>query len=433
MTPELLIVTIAAVACAIKSLIALNTFGTNDVIAFYQFGQSLSHQGLEKTYTSTIAFNHPPLVAHYLKFIYELSQRPALRESGITFPFLLRLPGILADFVSVLVLLRIRKTMPNLGLPFWALALFALSPVAIMVSGFHGNTDPIMVMFLLLGAYACARERPLVCGLFFALSFQIKIIPLLLLPILFFFWLHRRSLWRFLLPLICASLVLWSEPLLKFPTLFFHNVLSYGSFWGLWGITYFLNLTGWTEFGRVTYVNFTPAQMVVGTLLKLLIVAVVVAIGWRRRALPAPAVFGSVAYAWIVFFVFSPGVCAQYMVWLVPFVLLLSPMLYGYLELTSSLFLFFFYNAIADSFPWYVGISDGRHNADWIPWSIWPWAILIAGLITLWRGATRRDASLRLISLATVDPSIGQADLAGRRKPVDLDRVGLQPALRTVL
>jgi hypothetical protein len=28
------------------------------------------------------------------------------------------------------------------------MVLFALSPVSLMVSGYHGNTDPVMVMFL---------------------------------------------------------------------------------------------------------------------------------------------------------------------------------------------------------------------------------------------------------------------------------------------
>lgn len=399
------IVAAATIACAIKLLVALNTFGTNDVMAFYQFGQSLSQHGLEHTYGSGIAFNHPPVVAHFLRFIYDASRWSAFRETGITFPFLLRLPGILADFVSVLVLLRLRKKFPQLQLPTWSLILFALSPVAIMVSGFHGNTDPVMVMLLLLAAYACARERPLWCGLFLALSCQIKIIPLLLLPIFFFFWLHREAAWRFLLPLASASLLLWSEPLLEFPVLFFKNVLFYGSFWGLWGITYFLKLTGWSDFARVTYSDFTTAQTLVGSALKLLIVAVVIAIAWRRRALPAPDIFRSLGYAWMVFFVFSPGVCAQYMVWLVPFVLVLSPVLYGYLEATSSLFLFFFYNTIADTFPWYVGISNGRHNGDWLPWSVWPWGVLIAGLIVLWKQAANRHSSLRLVSLAPVGPA----------------------------
>ena len=401
---EVWIVAAALIALVLKLVIAWNTFGTNDVISFYKFAHSLNHHGLEQTYTSSIAFNHPPLVAHYLELIYKLSRLSSFERNGITFPFLLRLPAILADFISVLVLLRLGKEISPTRIPSWALLLFALSPVSVMVSGFHGNTDPIMVMFLLIAAYACIRENPIFCGLFFALSCQIKIVPLLLLPIFFFYWNYRRVSLRFLISLGAVSLVLWSEPLLNFPVIFIKNVLSYGSFWGLWGITYFLRLTGWSQFGRITYFNFTLAQILVGVLLKLLIVFCVFGIAWRRRALSPRALLASLAYGWMVFFIFSPGVCAQYMVWLAPFVLLLSPVLYGFLELGSSLFLFFFYNAIADKFPWYVGISTNGTTGAWTPWSVWPWAILIAGLIVLWRSGQRTNPSLRLWDWTTVPP-----------------------------
>ena len=107
-----------------------------------------------------------------------------LEASGITFPFLLRLPGIVADFVVILVLLRIKAKDPRLRLPTWALVIFALSPLSIMVSGYHGNTDPVMVMLLLFSVYFCSRDQPVLSGLFFALSAQVKIVPLLFFPIL---------------------------------------------------------------------------------------------------------------------------------------------------------------------------------------------------------------------------------------------------------
>ena len=152
---------------------------------------------------------------------------PSLLEaSGITFPFLLRLPGIVADFVVILVLLQIKANDPRLRLPIWALVIFALSPLSIMVSGYHGNTDPVMVMLFLFSVYFCSRDQPVLSGLFFALSAQVKIVPLLFFPILLFFWMQRRVLLRFVVPFAAASAVLWSEPLLEFPLVFAKNVLS---------------------------------------------------------------------------------------------------------------------------------------------------------------------------------------------------------------
>jgi len=409
--PAFWVTTLALVAFAIKIFIALNTFGTNDVAAFYTFSRSLADHGLEWTYRNGIVwfsarttyvlpiFNHPPLTAYYLQLIGYLAHERIFQSCGLTFPFLLRLPGIVADFIVVLVLVRLSATSARFRIPTWALALFAISPVSVMVSGFHGNTDPVVVMFLVLAAYMCLCERPVLCGIFFALSCQVKVIPLLLLPIIFFFWLARGAAMRFTIPFVLLCVTMWAEPLVKFPTLFLKNVLFYGSFWGGWGITYWLRLTGWQQFNGAGAFYLPPAAAATGFLLKLGIVAAVLLIAWRRRSLKGCAVIDSIAYAWIIFFVFSPGVCVQYLVWLAPFVLVLSPVFYGWLAASSSLFLFFFYNVTAGGFPWYFAMSTNKLNTVWTPWSLWPWAVLIAGLIISWKNARRRYPSLRLLCL----------------------------------
>src|SRR5438477_3688385 len=58
--PAFWITPLALIAAAIKIAIALNTFGTNDVAAFYAFARSLSDHGLEWTY-KTALFGSPDL------------------------------------------------------------------------------------------------------------------------------------------------------------------------------------------------------------------------------------------------------------------------------------------------------------------------------------------------------------------------------------
>lgn len=405
---RLLVVVSALLALVLKLVIALNTVGTNDVISLYQFGTCLTQHGLYWTYKNVIAFNHPPLVACFLEVAVRLSNISLLQQNGLTFPFWVRLPGILADFVSVLVVLAISRQL-RVKIPTWSLHVFALSPVSLMITGFHGNTDPLMVLFLILATYMVFKNSPVGCALLLALSCQIKIVPLLLLPIFIFFWGSRQSLVRFVGPFTVSMVLLWLEPLTQFPTLFFTRVLSYGSFWGLWGITYFLRLTGWWQFQKVTFHDLLPAENIVATLLKLLIIAAVLLIAWRRRRVEPEDLCHSIGYAWILFFILSPGVCAQYMVWLAPFILLLSPRLFAWLTAGSSLFLFFFYNTITGGIPWYLGISQGQRNEKWLPWSIWPWAMLIAAIVVFWREKRREDPAFSLFSL----------DLIGHHRVLD--------------
>ena len=401
----------ALVALFVKLAIAFNTFGTNDVAAFYLYAKSLHDHGLEWTYrygvpwsSNPTVFNHPPLTAYYLELIESLSRSEFVRECGFTFPFLLRFPGIIADFIVALVLLRISK-ISGRCLPAWGLILFALSPVSLMVSGFHGNTDPVMVMFLVLASYMCLKEQPILCGLFFALSCQIKIVPLLFLPILFFFWLHRKAALRFTATYLLLTVAMWSQPLLNFPGLFVRNVLAYGSYWGSWGITYWLQLTQSPQLHVVGFSNFPLAAAIVAASLKVVIVISAFVIGWRRRCLGAAAVIRSIACAWIIFFVFTPGFCVYYLAWLPPFILILSPALYGWLTASSSLFLFVFYNSLAGGLPWFAAVSKfsdpGRFNLL-APWSLWSWAALVCGMIILSKKALDADPSLRFFTLKTV-------------------------------
>jgi hypothetical protein len=105
--------------------------------------------------------------------------------------------------------------------------------------------------------------------------------------------------------------------------------------------------------------------------------------------------------ALIVFFIFSLAVCAQYLVWLAPFVLALSPSLFGHLLWSSSLYLFFFY-ILAHGLPWYSAISTFAANTVWTQSSLWPWAVLIVGATLIWESARRDNPSFRLLSLEAV-------------------------------
>src|SRR5437667_4003576 len=330
------ILALALVALTLKLALAYNTIGTNDAVFFYGFAKVLSQNSLEWTYQHSRYFNHPPLTAYYLRGIYFVTEQRWCQDLGVHFPFLLRLPGIIADFFVVLVLLRITKT--SLRILTWALALFALSPVSLMVSGFHGNTDPAMVLPLVCAVWMSLRSRPVLAGLFFALSCQIKIVPLLLLPAFVFFWLSQGKIREFLIPVAITTAILWLEPLLNFPMLFAKNVLAYGSYWGMWGLTYCLRLTGLPGFSRVSFFDLELGQTLVITVLKMIIVIAALIIAWQRRHARGRAFIESLASTWLIFFLFAPGVCPQYLIWLAPFILILSPPFYAGLLFSSSIF-----------------------------------------------------------------------------------------------
>jgi hypothetical protein len=400
-----LIIAVAVVASLVKVAIALTSLGTNDVLAFYQFAKAIDSHGLAWTYEHSILFNHPPLIGYFLRALARLEHQPFLQQNGLTFPFFLRLPGIIADFVSVLLVLSVAGRYPHLRPPRWALLLFAASPVSMMITGFHGNTDPILVLFLLLASIMAVHGRPALCGLSLALACQVKIIPLLLLPIFFFFWIERRRISLFLGSFLGSSIIFCLEPLLKTPVMFAKNVLAYGSFWGVWGLTYCLRMTGLNEFNKTSFFNLSALQNAITMILKVTVVLGILVLAWRRRKLPAPSLFASIGYAWLIFFVVSPGVAAQYLVWLAPFILFLSPTFYGFLVAGSSVFLFALYTITSGGFPWYFAHASNKLSAICAHWALIPWLTLLGGLIAFAVNARRQNPHFRFLSLQAIQPA----------------------------
>ncbi len=363
--------TAALLALLAKLACAALTRGTNDADAFYNFGRFIWEHGLLAQYGATPEFNHTPLTGGYCALIYGLGH-------GNGFNFLLRLPGILADFAVVQALLRWRDATGRP--PAWALLLLALSPVSLMVSGFHGNVDSVLVWLLILATLECGAGRVVWCALWFGLACHVKIIPLLLAPIFFFYWFSRGNGRRFFVIASLTILAGWSYPLVTIPATFLKNVLGYSSNWGGWGIPYWLSQTHAAAFIPAGFSGLTPIQLAIMSALKFIIITAALLLAWRRRTLPPAQLFATVALVWAVFFVFAPGVGAQYLVWFSPFVLITSPRWFAVITAASTVFLFVFYDTICGGLPWYHGASTADLLPGWAGWSNLPWLALVAFL-----------------------------------------------------
>ncbi len=373
------ILTSALLALISKLYCAGTTIGTTDTFLFFQFAEQIEKHGLLHMYGATKLFNHTPLIGEYIAGAFRVAQ-----SWEVEFPLLLRLPGIGADLVAVFALAWLRE---KTGRPEpWAIVLFALSPVAFMVSGYHGNVDSLLTGLLLLSACFCVAGRPLECGVLLGLACNVKVVALLLGPVFFFVWFHRRQSLRFAVGAVVTTLAGWAYPLVTIPKTFLTNVVGYGGYWGDWGITYLLSQGGWEDLRTSGFMNVSPVQGWIFAGLKVVIVATVLFLSWRRRTADARGVFLTLALTWAVMFVFAPGGAPQYMVWLAPFILLASTGWYVALTASSTVFLFVFYNTVSHGFPWNKGISTLADAPIWRPWTMLPWLVLVCFLAsTLWR------------------------------------------------
>jgi uncharacterized membrane protein len=154
----------------------------------------------------------------------------------------LRVVCAIADLTGTLLILGIiRQT----RLPISPVAMFlvAASPISLLISGFHGNTDPIMMSFLLLAVYLLSRGAPLRAGAALGFAAGIKIVPLLFTPALAYS-LPAKKRGIFLAGAI-GVFVAGSFPLaFDHPDLIWSHVFGYSPQTGVWGISRLVSAFG---------------------------------------------------------------------------------------------------------------------------------------------------------------------------------------------
>jgi len=299
---------VAFVLLCVKLWLASTTVGTNDVITFEEFAKVIGRVGPVGIYgvkhPAYDVYNHPPLTGDMLWVFYHLSLH------RISFPLLIRLPATLADAVtSLLVFELVRARRGDVRAAMLAGMGAAASPILVIISGFHGNTDPVFVMFILLSVWLLAqRELPLWAGVALGLGLSVKVVPLVVLPVLLFWALlrSRRTLVLFAAGLAVTLAVLWGPSVLEHWTDVRNNVLEYNG-WSApqWGLAQFLTDLGLdkTQLASVLAHARTPV-VALSALLGMFLV-------WRRREALAPAV--GLALACLLMLSTATG--TQYLAW----------------------------------------------------------------------------------------------------------------------
>jgi len=349
---QVAILSAAAFAFLSKILLALNTWGTNDVYAWERFAHWSALFG-SRLYTIDPAFNHPPSMIHVLAAMTWLA-----KTTGIFFPFWLRLPAILADAASLWVVFRIFAARLDEPAVRWGLFLMAISPALILVSGFHGNTDPVVMFFVLL-AVCQTREsaRDWASGAAFGAAMCIKILPLIVLPALFFArpGLRRRAI--FLASAAAVMVVCWSPYLFRDPVAIFHQVLGYQSIYGHWGLSWLVcHLTFFRDSWHDAFQNY-------GSWVVLAVIATAAFIVNRRPE--KPSVYAQTGAALFLFLAAASGFGVQYLAWLVPWTVGLEIIPVAFFTAASGAFLLAVYNFWSGGFPWYL--ADSNYVGDFTP------------------------------------------------------------------
>jgi hypothetical protein len=234
-------------------------------------------------------------------------------KTGITWELASKIAPVFADLVLVVLLAKLAGADRGRNVAL----LYALCPLAFLVSAVHGQVEPVALAFGVGGYLAARRGRPGLAGAAMGFAVAAKTWPVLLVPGLLRD-IPARRWWRALVGIVAVPLLF----LLMIPIVLGDSLTAavkvlagYRSFVGGWGWAGLAHVFGWIGTGYVGD-GIGPVQRV-GSLLTAAAVVTIVALLWKRGD-------GVVLTAGLTlaFFAVTAGFGVQYLLWPVPFVLL---------------------------------------------------------------------------------------------------------------
>ena len=310
-----------ALSFSLKVILALATYGTNDVLTWEAHVRALQARGVQALYLEgsrpiweensfgvNQQFNHPPFMIHALRAWAAISD-----ATGVPLRAWLRLTSAAADIAMIWLVLGILRA-ESIAVNSRMLLAVSLSPVSILVSGFHGNTDPIMICLLLVSIYLIATRRPIwLAGAAFGMAMNIKIVPIIFVPAILLSLSPLRKRAAFVLA-AGAVFAGGSMPYLAHdPSLIARCVFGYNPGAGLWGFPMFALLISEDALARYVVVGkyLGPAAVLLSSI-------------WISVRAPRYPLFLRCGLVAFLFLFLASGFGMQYLVWLVPWMAALS-------------------------------------------------------------------------------------------------------------
>ena len=308
---------------ALRTYCVIFTSGTGDMDDWEDHAQQVVNRGLIGYYHANSFANHPPFISELSGLILRLAQ-----ATHIPFRILFRMPFAMLDAGNAWLLFLL---LPQNRWRLFATAGYWLSPAAILISAYHGNTDTAMAFFVLLAIWLATKEKIISSGVAMGASLWVKLPSILTLPallILFRGW--RIRIW-FLSAAFVTAAISYLPALVQDYQIVLTNVFGYRGLIlqtangdPLWGPSALLFSTG-------APIQVWPEMLLRPVLFLLehswsIAIAAMIFLAWlRRKCAPAQEVCATIGMSYAILFGFSDYWAFQYFAWALPFWLFLRP------------------------------------------------------------------------------------------------------------
>jgi hypothetical protein len=292
------------------------TAGTGDMDDWEDHAQQVRDRGLIGYYHANSFANHPPFISEVGSLILRAST-----ATHVPFRILFRGLFALVDLGNALLLFSL---LPSNRSRFLATAIYWISPAAIILSAYHGNTDTAVAFFLMLSIWLASKTRATLGGSAFGAGLWIKLPGILAFPAFMTFFRTWRSRIIFTLAATGAALITYLPALIQDYKVVWTNVFGYRGLVlqttggvPLWGPSVLL-------FSTIAGVDAWPASFLRPALFVLeqswyLAIAGMFLLVWLRRNRHAPQeLAATIAMTYVILLGFSDYWAFQYFAWSLP-------------------------------------------------------------------------------------------------------------------
>ena len=372
---------VGAVGLALRFVLAVVFFGTNDMEAWTTFGEGVATQSLCFVYGHVAGmfgqFNHPPLMAELAGGLWWLAA-----TLGVPYALAFKLVPVACDCATALLIFRIVLRQRGERAAAIAFVVYAFSLVSMLIAGVHGNSDATCLFLCLLAYERFERRAFFAAGVALAIALNVKLIPVIVLIALVLQVRSAPALLRLALGLSLGLL-----PLLLVRdcgSVFLEKVVAYVPHRDSWGVLHFLSFlrSDAAKSAAVAFADLGRFVPLVGAVLCGLIVR-------QRRLTP----FHAAAATFAVFLVGAVGFGVQYLVYLAPFACLVScPWGFAYTTL-AGVFVACVYAPFTSAHAPYVIHMFGRigPRAAMIGVAVWTLALLVLVRVLVAPSVTTRQ------------------------------------------
>ncbi len=347
---------------ALRFYCVVFTEGTYDINDWTTHAIGVRDHGLIGYYHANEWANHPPFISKVASLILRASE-----AMGIPFRITFRAPFALIDAGTACLLLALLR---EKSWRYLAMLSYWLSPVAIILSAYHGNTDCAIAFFLVLCLWFLAQRRERAAALAFGATLWIKLPGILALPALLVFFQSWRSRIVFLLIAGATALATYLPSLLQDPFVVYRNVFGYRGLIlqttagvPVWGPSALLFSTFWQ-------INAWPEKYLRVALFFLehswqISLALLLGLVWlRRHRSSLEQVAATIGMGYVIIYGISDYWAFQYFAWSLPLWFFLPRWFFLPAFLLTSAYLYSLYWLLCGN-PWLHGPWDFIGHPHW--------------------------------------------------------------------